>query len=422
MTKKQSSIASGAARSQVDDSSFRPTIAIVAFVVFVDLLGLGLIFPVLPFLIQELAEVDMSRAAEIGGLLTFVYASVQFLFAPTIGGVSDAIGRRPVLLITLAFLSLSYCVMAIAPTLTWFVVARVVSGVMGATVVTAYSAVADRVPVTERGKVFGIVSGAGALGYVFGPAIGGVAGEFDIRLPFIIAAALALAGAITGLFLLKETLADGDKRRFSFVRANPLGSLMSVGKSPFILGCLAVIFLIYFAAQSQYAIWAYWGAVKFGWTPLLAGMTVAFYGVLLAISQAYFTGKCISRFGEAKTALWSLTFAVPSYLLVALAPSTPYVLVAILVGAIPGMALPALQSMMTARAPEDAQGELQGAIASTSSLTIIVGPLVATQIFAVFSDGTGLFLPSAPFFLSALIVLGAVMLLRTVLSKPAAWN
>jgi MFS transporter, DHA1 family, tetracycline resistance protein len=407
-------------KSAESKKGFGSTLVIVAFIVFLDFLCIGLIFPVLPFLIQELGRVDITRAAEIGGLLIFAYAAMQFVFAPVIGGVSDAVGRRPVLLVTLAILGLSNCIIAITPTLEWLVLARIISGIMGATVVTAYSAVADSVPLAQRGKMFGIISGAGALGYVFGPAIGGLAGEVDTRLPFIIAAGLAFSGAVAGLFLLKETLGKGDRRSFSLARANPLGSLISVRKSPFVLSCLLVTFLIYFAAQSQYSIWTYWGALKFGWTPLLAGSTTAFYGVLLVISQAYFTGKFIARFGDMKTAFWSLAFAVPSYLLIALAPSTPYVMLAIVIGAIPGMTLPALQSMMTARVADDAQGELQGAIASASSLAVIVGPILATQIFAKFSDDAGIFLPSAPFFFSTAVVLTAVALLREILSKKLA--
>lgn len=399
---------------------FRSTLVIVAFIVFVDFLSIGLMFPVLPFLIQELERVDITRAAEIGGFLIFAYAAMQFLFAPVIGGISDACGRRPVLLVTLTILGFSNWIIAIAPTLEWLVLARMVSGIMGATVATAYSTVADCAPAARRGQMFGLISGAGALGFVFGPAIGGVTGEIDTRLPFIIAAVLAIFGAVAGYFMLKETLAKGERRTFSFARANPLGALISVSKSPFVFCLLLVVFLIYFAAQAQYSIWPYWGALKFGWTPLIAGFTTAFYGILLVISQAYFTGKCIARFGDAKTALWSLAFAIPSYLLIALAPSTPYVVFAIVIGAIPGMALPALQSLMSAKVADDAQGELQGAIASASSLAVIAGPILATQVFARFSDDTGLFLPSAPFFFSTVVVLAAVVLLGAIIRKWSA--
>ncbi len=391
------------------------TFAIVAFVVFVDMLGIGLIFPVLPFLIQELGGFDMRRAAEVGGLLIFAYAFMQFLFAPIIGGVSDTLGRRPVLLVTLSILGLCYVAMAFASSLVWLAVARTLSGIMGAAVVTANSTIADSVPLAERGKRFGILSGAGALGYVFGPAIGGLAGEFDTRLPFVIAAILAFLGFAIGFFLLRETLPPENRRPFSFKRANPLGSLIRISNSKFVLGCLITTFLIYFGAQSQYSIWPYWGALKFGWTPMLAGLSVAFYGILLAISQAYFTGKSIARFGASKTVFWSLSFAVPSYLLLAWAPSNSFVMMAIIVGVIPGMALPALQSLMTAEVDPNAQGELQGAIASTSSLAVILGPIIATQIFSHFSDGVGYYLPGAPFLFSAFLVLIAVVILRKTL-------
>ena len=401
------------------DKGLNNTLGMVAFIVFVDMLGLGLILPVMPRLIGEISHVGIDRSAEIGGFLLFGYATMQFLFAPIIGGLSDRFGRRPVLLTTLAVLGVDYCVMAVAPSLAWLFVGRMISGVMGATWAASNSCIADCVPVERRGAAFGLLGGAGAAGFVLGPAVGGLAGEFGTRLPFAIAAVLALSGATIGYFILKETLPPERQRPFSIGRANPLGSLGQMTKIPFVIGCLSVIFFMQLSSQAQTSIWAYWGAIRFGWSPLTSGLTISFYGVLLGAAQAVLTGKSIARFGAANTARFSLLFGIPCYLLLAFAPSTSVVIMAILVGSITGMTFPSMQSLMTARVSEDAQGELQGAIASTISLTTIIGPIMMTQIFGHFSDRKGLFFPGAPFILSIALISIAITLLWRALRAHA---
>lgn len=401
------------------DKGLNNTLGLVAFIVFVDMLGLGLILPVMPRLIGEISHVGIDRSAEIGGFLLFGYATMQFLFAPIIGGLSDRFGRRPVLLTTLAVLGVDYCVMAVAPSLAWLFVGRMISGVMGATWAASNSCIADCVPVERRGAAFGLLGGAGAAGFVLGPAVGGLAGEFGTRLPFAIAAVLALSGATIGYFILKETLPPERQRPFSIGRANPLGSLGQMTKIPFVIGCLSVIFFMQLSSQAQTSIWAYWGAIRFGWSPLTSGLTISFYGVLLGAAQAVLTGKSIARFGAANTARFSLLFGIPCYLLLAFAPSTSVVIMAILVGSITGMTFPSMQSLMTARVSEDAQGELQGAIASTISLTTIIGPIMMTQIFGHFSDRKGLFFPGAPFILSIALISIAITLLWRALRAHA---
>lgn len=392
-----------------------PILATVAFIVFVDMLGIGLILPVMPRLIGEVAGVAVDRAAEIGGLLLFAYAGMQFLFAPVIGGLSDRFGRRPVLLTTLALLGFDYALMALAPTLAWLVVGRTVSGVMGASWSAANSCIADCVAPGKRGGAFGLLGGAGAAGYVLGPAVGGLAGEHGTRLPFMIAAALALGGALAGLFLLRETLPPERRRRFELRRANPLGSMLRMARAPFVLGCLLTAFFMQLSAQAQLSIWAYWGELRFGWGPLAIGLTVTLFGVTLGLAQAVLTGRAIRRFGAPDTARWSLLFGLPCYLMLAFAPSPAVAIAAIVIGCVTGMTFPALQGLMTAHVDEDAQGELQGAIASTISLTAIIGPVMMTQIFAHFADGRGPYFPGAPFLVSfALLGCGIVILWRTL--------
>ena len=390
-------------------------LAAVAFIVFVDMLGIGLILPVMPRLIGEIAQTSLDRSAEIGGLLTFAYAGMQFLCAPFIGGLSDRFGRRPVLLTTLFLLAVDYAVMALAPTLVWLVAGRMMSGIMGASWAAANSCIADCIPAEKRGVAFGMLGGAGAAGFVLGPALGGVAGEIGTRAPFIIAASLAGLGVIGGLVFLRETLPPERRRAFDLARANPLGAIIQMASTPFVLACLVVAFFMQLGAQAQLAIWPYWGELEFGWSPLISGLTVSLYGVLLGTAQAVLTGKSIARFGAANTARYSLLLGIPSYLLLAFATGTPMVIAAIMVGALTGMTFPAMQSMMTVRVSEDAQGELQGAIASTISLTSIIGPVMMTQIFGHFADDKGLFFPGAPYLVSlALLTVAIALLWRTM--------
>lgn len=392
-------------------------LASVAFIVFVDMLGLGLIIPVMPQLISELADTNIEGAAEIGGLLMFSYAGMQFLFAPTIGGLSDRFGRRPVLLTTLFLLSVDYAIMVFAPTLVWLVIGRLTSGIMGASWAAANSCVADCVPPQKRGQAFGMLAGAGAAGFVLGPAIGGLAGEFGTRIPFVIAACLAMFGVVMGLVFLKETLPKNLRRGFDLARANPLGSIMQMSKTPYVLACLSAIFFLQLSMQAQISIWAYWGELKFGWTPSVTGYTASLYGVMLGFSQAVLTGRSVHRFGAANTAKYALLFGIPSYLLLAFAESTTSVVLAIFIGAIAGMTLPALQSLMSMNVADDAQGELQGSIASTLSLTAVIGPVVMTQTFAHFADGSGIYFPGAPFLLSVISLLIAIIILWRAIGR-----
>ncbi len=399
--------------------SIRSTLALVAFIVFVDMMGIGLIMPVMPSLIMEIEGVGIDRAAEIGGLLFFAYAVMQFLFAPVIGGLSDRFGRRPVLLITLAALGVDYALMAWAPTLAWLFVGRVISGIMGATWAAANSCIADMVESENRGAAFGVMGGAGAAGFVLGPAIGGLAGSVHDRMPFLIACGLAIGGAILGYFILRETLPAENRRPFTIARANPFGTLLQMMKMPLVIGCLVTIFFMQLSAQANISVWSYYGALQFGWGPIAIGLTVALYGTTIAIVQGLLVGNAIGRWGAVQTARWSLFFGLPSYLILAFAQSTWHALAAILIGSITGLTFPALQALMSKRVSENAQGELQGAIGSTISLTSIIGPVLMTSIFGAYADGQGYFLPGAPFLLAFALLSTAIAILWRTLARSA---
>jgi MFS transporter, DHA1 family, tetracycline resistance protein len=373
------------------------TLFLVALIVFIDMLGIGLIIPVLPGLLEEVTGLGLDETAQIGGWLLFAYASMQFLFAPIIGGLSDRYGRRPVLLFTLLMLGIDYIIMALAPTLFWLFLGRVLSGIMGASWAAANSCIADVAGPENRGKHFGMLGAAGAAGFVVGPGLGGLLGTIDVRFPFVAAAILAISGAVAGYFLLKETLPKDRRRTFSFARANPLGTLVQMTRIPVVVGFLAVIFFSQLGAQSHQSVWAYHTELVFGWDELQIGLSVALFGIMLVIVQGGLTGKLIERIGAERTVMLGFAISLPANLLFAFAPAGYFMIIGIIIGASGGLTFPAMQQMMSARISEDAQGELQGAIASTMSITSIIGPLIMTGTFAAFADDEGLFFPGAPY-------------------------
>lgn len=387
-----------------EGGSSRSVLALVAMIVFVDIAGLGLILPVMPRLIISLSDVTIDRAAEIGGWLLFAYAVMQFVFAPVIGGLSDRFGRRPVLLLTLFALGIDYALMAWAPTLAWLFLGRIISGIMGATFTAANSCIADIVPPAERGRAFGALGGAGAAGFVLGPGIGGLLGGLGERVPFMVASGVALTGALIGWFVLKETLPPERRRAFSILRANPVGSIVQMARIPLVIGCLVTILFMQLAAQSQLSVWSFQGIARFGWSPLVIGITIALFGIMLAGAQGFAVGPLVKRFGARRTAVAGLSCGLPSYLILATAPNTAVLIVGMVVGALAGVTFPAMQQMMTLRVPDDAQGELQGAIASVISLTSIIGPPIMTGVFGAFADAKGLYFPGAPFLLAAILL------------------
>ncbi|MEP0390819.1 MAG: TCR/Tet family MFS transporter [Erythrobacter sp.] len=390
------------------------TLIFVAFIVFVDMVGMGLIIPVMPALLESMTGAGEEATAQIGGWLLFAYAIMQFIFAPIVGGISDRYGRRPVLLVMLFLLGIDYVIMALAPDLWWLFAGRLLSGIMGASWTAANSCVADIVSPEERGKYFGILGGAGASGFIFGPALGGMLGEISVRLPFFAAAVLAIGGSIVGYFILRETLPKDRQRSFSCARANPLGTLIQMAKTPVVIGFITVIFFMQLASQSTFTVWAYFNRFQWGWSEFELGLSVALYGLLLALVQGVLTGKVVTRFGAKRTSLYGLLLGMPSFLIFAFASAPWMMIVGIFVGCLSGMAFPALQQMMSERISEDAQGELQGAIASAISVTSIFGPVVMTTTFGHFADGEGVFFPGAPFALSAAIGVAAILVL--------AWN
>ena len=390
----------------------RPAAAVfIVMTVFIDALAFALIIPVLPGLLMELTGESVGGAARWGGVATFVFAVMQFLCSPLIGGLSDRFGRRPVLLLSLAALAADFLLMGLAHALWVFFLARLLSGVFAATHATANAYIADTTAPELRASRFGWLGAAMGAGFVLGPAFGGLLGEISPRAPFFAAAALAGLNAAYGFFVVPESLAKETRRRFSWRRANPAGTLIQLARLEG-LGVLTVVYFLAGLSTFVYpAVWSYVAIAKFGWSEAEIGYSLAFYGVVFVLSQAVVIPVLLPRLGE-RRAIW-LSLGVEAIALtgIATAPSTVWVYVWILGALISGMQGPALQKVMTERVGADGQGELQGGLSALNGLVLIISPLLYTQLFFLFDHGVGgVVFPGAPFVAAALFSLAAAAL------------
>lgn len=392
--------------------SRRPGKFAVTFVfitVFLDMVGFGLVMPVLPRLIEEVSGADLASASIWGGWLFFAYGGMQFLFGPAIGNLSDAVGRRPVLLLSVFGLAVDYLLTGFAPNLVWLFIGRIFAGICGASYTTANAFLADITKPEDRAKVFGLMGAAFGLGFVIGPAIGGLLGTFGPRVPFFVAAGLAILNFVYGWFVLPETLAPENRRSFSLARSNPIGALKVFARYRGVVP-LSAVMLLYFLATAVYpAIWAFWGIAAFGWSEATVGLTLAAFGLITAIVQGGFTGPIVNWLGERKAAAFGLVTAVVALIGYGLAPSLTVVLILIVIHAPEGFVHPALTAMMSHEAPDDAQGEIQGGIASLQSIGMLIGTVLFTQVFGWFTR------PDAPVYSpGAAYLLAAIMLAATL--------
>jgi MFS transporter, DHA1 family, tetracycline resistance protein len=397
----------------------------VLITVLIDMIGIGIILPVLPGLISEIADVDVSQASVLGGWLFVAYSAMQFLCGPIVGNLSDAYGRRPILLVSIAGLGIDNVLTAFAPTIGWLFVGRLVAGVCGASYSTANAFIADITEPAERAKAFGMIGAAFGLGFIIGPAVGGFLGEFGHRVPFFAAAALSFANLIYGWFVLPETLPPERRRGFEIARANPIGALIAFRHHPVLLSFGIVLFLHFLATNVYPAIWAYYTIYRYGWSAWEVGASLAFFGVITAIVQGGLVGPIIRRIGETRAALVSLVAEVVVTAAYAVATKGWMIYGLLVVGAAQGIVMPAVNAMMTHEVEDDAQGELQGAISSLMGIAAILGPLLATQLFGAFTGaGAAIELPGAPFLASALLSAVALWVFmrapaRRTVARPA---
>ena len=389
----------------------KAAIGFVLITVLIDVIGVGIILPVVPALIKELTGGSTSDASIYGGWLMFAYAFMQFICAPIVGALSDQYGRRPVLLLSLFGFGLDYILAGFAPTIGWLFVARVVAGVTGASFTTANAYIADVSEPEKRSQNFGMVGAAFGLGFIIGPLIGGVLGEYGPRVPFFAAAGLVMVNWLYGYFVLPESLSKENRRPFTWKRANPWGTLMQLKKYPIVTGLLVSLVLVYIAAHATQSTWTYFTIEKFGWGEAEVGYSLAFVGLMIALVQGVGIRPIINKIGQAKGVYVGLAFNCLGFILIAMS-STGWMLYLVLIPyAFGGIAGPSLQGLMSNSVPANEQGELQGGLTSLMSLTTVVGPPLMTNIFGYFTDASiEYYIPSAPFYLASLLSFVAMIL------------
>jgi MFS transporter, DHA1 family, tetracycline resistance protein len=398
----------------------RYALLFIFITLFVDTMGLGIVIPVMPKIIVALVGGTVGQAAPYGGWLFDAYAVMQFLCAPLIGNLSDRFGRRPVLILSLVALGIDYMITGLAPTIAWLFVARCLSGAAGATYSTANAYIADVSPPEKRAANFGLTGAAFGLGFIAGPAIGGFLGQYGPRLPFFVSAGLAFANAIYGYFVLGETLAKTDRRKFEFARANPLGAVKALGRFPAFYGMFAVFIFFQFGHDANPAVWSYYTMLKFKWTTLEVGYSLMAVGVMIAVVSGFLTRFIVARIGEERAIYLGLLFGGAGFMGIALATKTWMIYAWMPLMAFMGLATPALSAIMSKEIGPDEQGELQGALASLGSLTALVSMPAMSYLFDWFTrpDATTYF-PGAPFLTAGLCLVAAAATYSRVRAAPA---
>ena len=387
--------------------------------ILVDVIGLGIIIPIIPRLIQKLTGGGLSEASRYGGSLIFCFAFMQFIFSPILGSLSDRFGRRPILLLSLLGLGMDYILQALAPTIAWLFAGRLIAGVMGASFTTATAYIADVSTPEKRAQNFGLVGAAFGLGFIVGPVIGGLAGKWGTSVPFMIAAGLTLLNVLYGYFILPESLTPENRRKFDWNRANPLGSLTHLRKYPVVSGLIASLVLTNIAAHAVQSNWTYYTMFKFNWTEETVGYSLATVGLLVALVQGLLIRKIIPVLGQNRSIYAGLLFYAVGLVLFGIAWQGWMMFAFLIPYCMGGIAGPALQGIISNQVPANEQGELQGALTSLVSITSIIGPLIMNNLFAYSTTKGNLFyLPGAAFFLAALLVMiGLFLCIRTLSGK-----
>jgi len=381
-----------------------PAIIFIFITIVIDVLGIGIIVPVIPKIILELTGKGLSEASKYSGLLMSSYAIMQFIFSPIIGGLSDKYGRRPVILASLFGFFFDYLILIFAPTFTWLFVARIIAGITGASFTTATAYIADISTDENRSKNFGMVGAAFGLGFIIGPPIGGILGDIGTRVPFMFAAGLTLINALYGYFVLPESLKKENRREFDWKRANPIGSLKNIGRYPALLGLIGALFCLQIAGQAHPSTWSYFTMKEFNWTLKEVGYSLAFVGLMVAIVQGGLNRIINPKLGDRNSIIIGLLFYGVGFILFAFATKGWMMYIFMVPFGLGGIAGPALQSMITKQVAPNEQGELQGGITSMQSITTIIGPLFASNLFSYFSaEDAPIFFPGAAFFMAGVV-------------------
>jgi MFS transporter, DHA1 family, tetracycline resistance protein len=396
----------------------KAAIGFIFVTLLIDVMGWGLIIPVMPDLISQLKNIPVNEASWYGALLISVYAGVQFLFAPVIGNLSDRYGRRPVILFSLLGFGIDYLFLALAPTYGWLFVGRVIAGLTGASFTTASAYIADISTPETRAKNFGMIGAAFGAGFIIGPALGGLLSGWGTRAPFYAAAVLCLLNCIYGYFVLPESLSKENRRKFEWVRANPFGSLKLFKRYPTIGGLAFSFFLIYLAAQSVQGNWNFFTIYRFQWSEKMVGISLAVVGVLVGGVQGGLTGFTTKKLGNERSVYVGMLLYATGLVLFAFATQGWMMFLFLVPYCLGGICGPALQAILAGHVPPNEQGELQGALTSLMSLTTVIGPLIMNNLFYLFTkDDAPIHFPGISFLLGAVFMLLSTVIAWKVLKK-----
>lgn len=409
--------------SPAPSDAARAAVIFIVITVLLDFLAFGIIAPVLPDLIKQFESGNIARASDMVGYFGLVWNLMQFLFLPVLGAWADRFGRRPVILISCLGLGLDYIFMALAPNLRWLFVGRVISGITASNVSTAFAYITDISAPAERAKRFGMLGAAFGVGFIIGPAIGGLLGQHYLRGPFWVAAGLSLANFIYGVFVLPESLPKERRAKSAWHLANPLGSLTLLRSHPELAGLSVVVFLYYLAHQSLTSIWVLYTEFRYGWSRQSVGISLAIVGVCAAIVSGGLVGPYVKKFGERFSLRSGLFYGVMGFAGFGLAWRDWGALASIPFIALWGVAGPAMQSLMSQRVDATSQGKLQGAINSLRALTGMLGPIVFTQVFsATIASNARFHLPGAAYYLAGILLFCAMLVAVVVTSRQVAHN
>jgi DHA1 family tetracycline resistance protein-like MFS transporter len=392
------------------------SLTFIFITLLIDVIGIGIIIPVMPKLIEELTGGGLSEASQYGGWLAFAYASTQFIFAPVLGSLSDKYGRRPVLLFSLLGLGIDYVFQAFAPTMFWLFVGRLLAGISGASFTTASAYIADISEPEKRAQNFGLIGAAFGVGFIIGPVIGGLCSQFGSRVPFMVAAGFTILNVIYGYFFVPESLSKENRRAFEWKRANPLGSLVLLRKYPVVAGLSITLLLEFLAAHSVQSNWTYYTMLKFDWNEKMVGYSLGFVGIMVALVQGGLIRIIIPRIGQNKAVYLGLTLNVLGLFLFGLANQGWMMFVILIPYAMAGIGDSSLEGIISNKVSDSEQGELQGALTGLMSITAIAGPLLMNNMFAYFTSASAqVYFPAAPFMLATVLVItGLIICYRTL--------
>jgi DHA1 family tetracycline resistance protein-like MFS transporter len=396
----------------------KAALVFILITLLLDVIGLGIIIPVMPKLITELIHSDLSDAALYSGWIMFSFAIMQFIFAPIIGNLSDQYGRRKVLLISLFGFGIDYIILALAPTITWLFIGRIIAGITGASFTTASAYIADISPPEKRAQNFGMIGAMFGLGFIIGPVMGGVLGQFGSRVPFYAAAGLSLLNWLYGYFILPESLDPEHRRKFDWKRANPFGSLKQLKKYPLASGLIIALFFVYIAAHAVQSTWTFFSMEQLKWDETMVGYSLGAVGVLVALVQGGLIRVITPRIGQKNSVYAGMTLYAIGFFLFAFCSQTWQMFAVLVPYCLGGIAGPALQGLISNEVPANEQGELQGALTSMMSATSIIGPPMMSNVFHHFtSPDSSVYFPGASFMLGFVFTIISLFLISRSLKK-----